>query len=303
MPVSEINKPQDPKCAIRDDESDDNNSISEFNFTCVINEGYTRVHQESEIYGNSEETSLKRNSGGRPNRNIEFDYFKPRHDSSNKLPVISNSYLKPNTTFIGEQQSGKAKYHIKVEFKTIDWVNSLLTGFLQISGLTEHHPEITTFFKGEIINNPFNKYQWETSSKILPNDMTIKKYSFITENEKWGSFTKNDLEHWKQLTDSLGLSDLELKQKLHKIQNDNTYNDECIYMRWKEEFLLPDSRVKQINGASFEGFYYIVLNLTHNSKLPGSISGLYYHKDSEKFQSLSLRCVEDNGISNTFDFV
>lgn len=303
MPVSETNKLQDPKSLSRDNDSDDNNSISEFNFTCLIHENFTPLQRKPEVYPYSEQILNDRNNDSTSNKGIEFDYFRPRFDSYNKLPTMSNSYLKPNTTFIGEQQSGKAKYHIKVEFKTVDWVNSILTGFLQISGLTEHHPEITTFFKGEIINNPFNKYKWETGSKKLQRDTTIKRYSFITENDQWGSFIKNDLEHWKQLTDSKGLNDLELKQKLHRIQNDYNYNDECIYMRWKEEFLLPDSRIKQINGASFEGFYYIVLNLTHNSKLPGSISGLYYHKESEKFQSLSLRCVEDHGISNKFDFV
>ena len=37
--------------------------------------------------------------------------------------------------------------------------------------------------------------------------------------------------------------------------------------------------------------------------LPGGISGLYYHKSSEKFQSLSLRHVDDKVDVGTFDFV
>ncbi|KAK6461398.1 vacuolar import/degradation protein Vid24, partial [Scheffersomyces coipomensis] len=232
-------------------------------------------------------------------------------------------YLRPNAQFIGEQQSGKSRFHIKVEFKTVDLLNSTVTGFLQISGLTEDHSEIITCFKGEIINNPLNKYHWRNNhpkSNIHP-DQIIRKYSFITENKQWGSYMKNDFEHWKKLINLNDLDDDLLMKRLIKIQNgeeDNQY----IYMRWKEEFLLPDSRIKQISGASFDGFYYIVLNIgsnelfeidandnssnstsnTYNCMIPGSISGLYYHKTSEKFQSLSLRHIDDHGASGSFQF-
>lgn len=233
-----------------------------------------------------------------------------------KIPRLSNPYLKPNAKFIGEQQLGTAKFHIKVELKTIDLVNSLVTGFLQISGLTVDHPEIYTCFTGEVINNPLRMYNWgnEHDSDALFTTTPVKKYSFITEHRNWGSFVKNDLEHWKKLTGSYKLDENQLRAKLTRIQN-GSENNQFIYMRWKEEFLLPDSRVKQISGASFEGFYYVVLNIggdtqaenntegRFNSNLtPGSISGLYYHAASDKFQSLSLKFVEDQGISSTFEF-
>ena len=32
-------------------------------------------------------------------------------------------------------------------------------------------------------------------------------------------------------------------------------------MRWKERFLVPDHRVRDINGASFAGFYYVCVEL------------------------------------------
>ncbi|MPC31422.1 Glucose-induced degradation protein 4 [Portunus trituberculatus] len=34
-------------------------------------------------------------------------------------------------------------------------------------------------------------------------------------------------------------------------------DSEHVFMRWKEHFLVPDHTVKDINGASFAGFYYI----------------------------------------------
>ncbi|RCK64728.1 Glucose-induced degradation protein 4 [Candida viswanathii] len=243
-----------------------------------------------------------------------FDQYKATTDDINRIPTFNSIYLQPNAQFIGEQQSGKSSFHIKVEFKTVDLFNSVVTGFLQISGLTDANSEITTYFKGEIINNPLHTYKWKNESG--PNgtyeEPTVQKYSFITENKQWGSFAKNDFEHWKKLTQSTTfLSDDKLIKRLEKVQRgeeDNQY----IYMRWKEEFLLPDSRIKQITGASFEGFYYIVLNIggynnssnkKYNGLLPGGISGLYYHKSSEKFQSLSLRHVENHVDTGAFDFV
>jgi hypothetical protein len=34
-----------------------------------------------------------------------------------------------------------------------------------------------------------------------------------------------------------------------------------LFMRWKEQFLVPDHRVRSINGASYAGFYYICVEL------------------------------------------
>ncbi|ABN64608.2 predicted protein, partial [Scheffersomyces stipitis CBS 6054] len=243
-----------------------------------------------------------------------FDAYNYQVRNHNKVPRFMNSYLRSNAVYVGEQQSGKSRFHIKVELKSIDLMNSVVTGFLQISGLTEDHSEIITCFKGEIINNPMNTYLWQDREKKSPNDYKVRNFSFITENKQWGSFIKNDFEHWKKLTGSSTLSDEQFQQRLERISRGEE-DQQYLYMRWKEEFLLPDSRIKQISGASFEGFYYIVMNIgsedhvnysapyVHSTTIsPGSISGLYYHKSSEKFQSLSLRYVEDRGVSNTFQF-
>lgn len=58
-------------------------------------------------------------------------------------------------------------------------------------------------------------------------------------------------------------------------------------MRWKEYFLVPDHNVRQISGASFEGFYYICFN-----QVTGSVSGYYFHHKSERDQELDLQFVE-----------
>ncbi|RLV95024.1 Glucose-induced degradation protein 4 [Spathaspora sp. JA1] len=275
------------------------------------------LHCLSSSPNNNSTTSLNKLAINHNPNKYNLDYFKhfEGSNSKNRIPLFENPYLHSNALFSGVQESGKSRFHIKVEFKNVDLLNSIVTGFLQISGLTDDHSEIVTCFKGEIINNPLHKYQWTNSDKRSFTDSKLKNYSFITENKQWGSFVKNDFEHWKKLTNSSNLSDTELQQRLIRIQQGQEDN-QFIYMRWKEEFLLPDSRIKQISGASFEGFYYIVLNIGgyddsihdkdnifSNNINPGSICGLYYHKSSEKFQSLLLRYVENHGVANTFEFV
>lgn len=229
--------------------------------------------------------------------------------AADRVPNLTNAYLRPNAKFVGEQLSGAARYDIKVELKTVDLMSLVVTGFFQISGLTDEHPLITTCFRGEIINNPLHRLRWG-------HDNVGKGcYSFITNHNNWGSFPKNDMDHWRMLTGcgpAPTTSEEELLQRLQAIhagERDTQY----VYMRWKEEFLLPDLRVKLLKGASFEGFYYIVLNIGAGARgpssdtfssdsIPGTINGLYFHALSDKFQSLSLRYVEDRGVSHAFEF-
>lgn len=224
-----------------------------------------------------------------------------------RVPHLTNAYLRPNAKFVGEQQSGAARYDIKVELKTVDLMSLVVTGFFQISGLTDEHPLITTCFRGEIINNPLHRLEFGQESARNGH------YSFITEHNSWGSFPKNDMDHWRKLTGSPpSMSEEELLQRLQSIHSGKR-DTQYVYMRWKEEFLLPDLRVKLLKGASFEGFYYIVLNIGAGARgpssdtfssdsIPGSINGLYFHALSDKFQSLSLRYVEDRGVSHAFEF-
>jgi len=77
----------------------------------------------------------------------------------------------------------------------------------------------------------------------------------------------------------------------------NPADQEYMFMRWKEYFLVPDHRVKTISGASFEGFYYICFN-----QVNGEVSGIYFHAKSEKYQQLELRHVEDRGCLGAVEF-
>ncbi|KAJ4300160.1 hypothetical protein N0V88_002829 [Collariella sp. IMI 366227] len=184
------------------------------------------------------------------------------------IPPPPPLYLQPGSKFVGTQQSERQRYDVEVEIKYVDMRESFLCGYLkiqalemakitdmQLPGLTDDHPTLTTYFEGEIIGN---------------------KYSFITEHEGWGANELDDINHWgkfapfrpylKQTRKGGGLPTVkDVEQK------------ENIFMRWKEHFLVPDHRVKTINGASFEGFYYICFN-----QIQGEVNGIYFHSKSER---------------------
>ncbi|KAF2018885.1 hypothetical protein BU24DRAFT_107309 [Aaosphaeria arxii CBS 175.79] len=189
------------------------------------------------------------------------------------LPYTSSSLLRPGSRFKGNQTSDRQQYEVEVEIKYVDMRESFMCGYLRIKGLTEDHPSLTTYFEGEIIGN---------------------KYTFITQHPEWGSNEKVDRQHWARFPAYKPLIKYSSRPEL--ITKD-WMQKEHIFMRWKEYFLVPDHRVRTINGASFEGFYYICFN-----QISGGIEGIYFHAKSEKFQKLKLEHVEDHGCQGAIEF-
>ena len=122
-----------------------------------------------------------------------------------------------------------------------------------VTGLTPEHATLTTFFEGEIIG---------------------PKYTFQTRHEDWGASDKEDMKHWARFPAWRPLAKQAKKPDFHY---KNSTNRENMFMRWKEKFLVPDHRVREINGASFEGFYYICFN-----QVLGTINGIYFHSSSSQ---------------------
>ncbi|KAL8693252.1 MAG: hypothetical protein Q9218_001886 [Villophora microphyllina] len=189
------------------------------------------------------------------------------------IPTITSSFLRPFSKFHGQQQSDKQMYQVDVELKYVDMAESTLCGYLKIQGLTETHPTLTTFFSGEIIGS---------------------KYTFQTRQPSWGATDKTDMQHWARFPAWRPLAKQAKKPDFHY---KNHLQRENIFMRWKESFLVPDHRVREISGASFEGFYYICFN-----QVSGDISGIYFHAKSERFQQLELKHVPDKGCFPAMEF-
>ena len=171
--------------------------------------------------------------------------------------------------------SDKHQYKVEVNIKHVDVHDSFLCGYLRIEGepllpplltstvngnmsspgLAKDHPSLTTYFEGEIIGS---------------------KHGFATKHPSWGATEKSDLSHWDRFPAFRPLAPRVRKQG-GDAPLKNWPQREHVFMRWKEEFLVPDHRVREISGASFEGFYYICF-----SQVTGAISGIYYHAKSEK---------------------
>ncbi|KAJ5481582.1 hypothetical protein N7475_000394 [Penicillium sp. IBT 31633x] len=193
--------------------------------------------------------------------------------SNVRLLPNHTSFLRSGSKFAGTQQSDRQVYNVDVEIKHVDMAESYLCGYLRIQGLTEDHPTLTTFFEGEIIGT---------------------KHTFQTRNEEWGASEKTDLHHWSRFP---AWRPLAKQAKRADFTYRNFAQREHIFMRWKESFLVPDHRVRTISGASFEGFYYICFN-----QIEGTVSGVYFHAKSERFQQLELKHVEDRGCAPAVEF-
>ncbi|PGH07717.1 hypothetical protein AJ79_06194 [Helicocarpus griseus UAMH5409] len=189
------------------------------------------------------------------------------------LPNHCSSFLRAGSKFVGTQESDRQIYNVDVEIKHVDMAESFLCGYLRIQGLTEDHPTLTTYFEAEIIGT---------------------KYTFLTKHPSWGATDKTDMQHWARFPAWRPLAK-QAKKDDFSFKDFAQHPD--IFMRWKEYFLVPDHRVKTISGASFEGFYYICFNQIH-----GTVSGIYFHAKSEKYQQLELKHVENKGCFGAMEF-
>ncbi|KAL9050913.1 MAG: hypothetical protein Q9162_006340 [Coniocarpon cinnabarinum] len=185
----------------------------------------------------------------------------------------TSSFLRNGSRFVGTQQSDRQVYNVTVELKHVDMRESFLCGYLCIEGLTDQQRLLTTYFEGEIVGH---------------------KYGFLTRHPDWRSNPKVDVQHWQQFPAWAPLC--RQAQSENFTQRDYVQR-EHLFMRWKEHFLVPDHRVTRISGASFEGFYFICFN-----QVQGTISGIYFHAKSERFQQLELRHVHDYGCHTAREF-
>jgi len=163
----------------------------------------------------------------------------------------------PGTKYIGFQRSRGSAYEVEVTILDSKLDQNYMCGYLTIKGLTLDYPILTTFFEGEIIG---------------------KGNDFLT--RKWQATYETDLKHWSKFKE---FEKYKSKFEAGDLDPESTDRSECLFMRWKEKFLVPCHQVSAIPGASFAGFYYICLN-----RRRPSIHGFYYHQTSEWFQCLEL---------------
>lgn len=153
-----------------------------------------------------------------------------------------------------------------------------MCGYLCIQGLTEvccsfslmfqEFPVLTTYFEAEIIG---------------------PRHSFLT--RKWQANEQQDRQHWSMFSGFKPIAD-------HFNDDGFVYKfweNDHMFMRWKgnplntvspislENFLVPDHKIRSVNGASFEGFYYICYENSTQTFL-----GYYYHQNSEWYVVMTV---------------
>jgi len=184
-------------------------------------------------------------------------------DMSDRRPSSRSpsAMFQPYAKYTGNQQSDRQTYNVEVTILTVDMEQSSMSGYLAIHGLTPEHPLLQTFFTGEIVGGP------------------NQRYSFKTMNPTWGANDKVDLQHWLRFPPWRHLSSHAKRDMSFDfpLNHEPWWTQDHVFMRWKEHFLVPDHRQSNIAGASFEGFYYICMNMAE-----GKISGVYFHSKSEK---------------------
>ncbi|KAJ2692023.1 hypothetical protein H4R19_006236 [Coemansia spiralis] len=166
--------------------------------------------------------------------------------------------LYSGSRFRGEQSNGVRSYNVTVALKYVDMGVPELCGHFTICGLTTELPVLTTFFDAQIIGTGGD--------------------TFIT--NQWSATIDDDRAHW-----SLFPSFQQHRSRFERCDFEYRLepSDRHVFMRWKERFVVPNHKLNRINGASYEGFYYVC----YDREL-GTIMGYYYHKESDSNQRLTL---------------
>lgn len=208
--------------------------------------------------------SIRQGSPPKETMPVRVDIVPPPPNNSKQLGV-TKSLLYNGSKFRGFQKSKGNSYEVEVVLQHVDEANSYLCGYLKITGLTFEFPTLTTFFDGEIIS---------------------KKYPFLT--RKWDADEDVDRKHFGKFA---AFVDYQKNFNSDDFDYDALDKSDYVFMRWKEHFLVPDHKIKDINGASFAGFYYICFQ-----KSRAVMEGYYYHRSSEWYQSLTLEHVPESCI-------
>ncbi|KAI3630145.1 hypothetical protein MIR68_011580 [Amoeboaphelidium protococcarum] len=183
----------------------------------------------------------------------------------------------PSFVYRGQQTSNSQVHDVGVQFLSQDFTRNLLYGYLTISGLTNNQATITTCFEAEMVddvNSTFLTGKWDTDAQI-------------------------DQIHWEQFESykKLGIDLNEPSSINHQRVRSQLASSPYVYMRWKERFLYPDHKVKNIDGASYSGFYYVEYDIEQKR-----FTGYYYHQNSERFQKLSLHLQDGQKSISSYEF-
>ncbi|KAF9646371.1 hypothetical protein BDM02DRAFT_3099876 [Thelephora ganbajun] len=236
--------------------------------------------------------------------------------------------LYPGAMFTGTQKSGRSSYDVNVTIVDVDFSSSFLCGYLRIRGLTEDWPELTTYFDAEIIGSRYgfltrnwgateqeDMVHWQRFPAFRHVKNELKRpYLTMPENDRGAVFMR-----WKErflvpdhrVQDINGASFagfyyvcVDFNQQpqtpashhmplIRETDDMNTDTTPDVVPEPVEIIAKPDSPHRsRRRSTDREGRFQRGMSRSSSRSGPGplvaTMSGFYFHQNSEPYQQLSL---------------
>ncbi|KAF9475843.1 hypothetical protein BDN70DRAFT_883168 [Pholiota conissans] len=238
--------------------------------------------------------------------------------------------LYPGATFQGTQKSGRNSYDVDVTIVDVNFSLSSLCGYLRIRGLTDDWPELTTYFDAEIIGNRYGflTQNWGASQhEDVVHWSRFPAFKHIRHEAKRPHLTLDERDRgvifmrWKErfLVPDHRVQDIngasfagfyyvcvdfnppatsstteEAIDETTEIPV-NPEDDDDSHPFFRRRRISP-SRTRRGSSAHCRGS-----SLTPINPPAATMSGFYYHQNSEPYQQLSLVHIPEQ-TSTSFEF-
>ncbi|KAF8969827.1 vacuolar import and degradation protein-domain-containing protein [Flammula alnicola] len=253
-----------------------------------------------------------------------------------RLRVRSRAHhcLYPGAIFQGTQKSGRNSYDVNVTIVDVNFASSNLCGYLRIRGLTDDWPELTTYFDAEIIGNRYGflTQNWGASQhEDLVHWSRFSAFKHIRHEAKRPHMTLDDRDRgvvfmrWKErflvpdhrVQDISGASfagfyyvcvDFNPPSTSSAPTEDSAMHESALEIPLTPEsedshpFFQHRTRTKSRSRTRRDS------SVRRKGPSPAPInppvatmSGFYYHQNSEPYQQLSLTHVPEQ-TSSSFEF-
>lgn len=246
-----------------------------------------------------------------------------------RLRVRSQGHhcLYPGATFQGTQKSGRNSYDVNVTIVNVDFSSSHLCGYLRIRGLTDDWPELTTYFDAEIIGSRYGflTRNWgATEQEDMVHWARFPAFRHVRHDLKKPHLTMKDANR--------GAVFMRWKEKFlvpdHRVQDINGASFAGFYyvcvdfnpqqsagnhgqpfasaealQGHDQAVAKPEMESRARRASSSHGGRRIGRSVSrgHSSPPVATMSGFYFHQNSEPYQQLSLVHVQEPTTSS-FEF-
>jgi len=288
----------------------------------------TEVQEPSPVTA-SRPSSLYIRTAGSPSRAQSYSHAQSRPDplvDITRIRIRSRGHhcLYPGASFQGTQKSGRNSYDVNVTIVDVDFASSFLCGYLRIRGLTDDWPELTTYFDAEIIGSRYG---------FLTQNWGANEAEDMVHWQRFNAFknVKNELKkpHLTMADRDRGAVFMRWKERFlvpdHRVQDINGASFAGFYyvcVDFNPQSTGPITRGAIPTSSDSEDTAIpcptspikvedaqLPLDLSAK-RTPGAsrsanpvptMSGFYFHQNSEPYQQLNLEHVSDT-MSSSFEF-